>query len=152
MSAPVMWFVLGAVLWLAEVFSPIFVMFFFGIGAFAAALAALGGVELPGALGVFAVVSVASLLLLRRTLVRTFQGVQRAASAEVGESAQKGRLGMVTQALEPGRVGEISLGGSFWRAVSDETLPEGAPVVVLGHVPHEELTLRVQRQTERTEK
>lgn len=145
MSAPVVWFVLGAALWLAEVFSPIFIMFFFGMGAFAAALATLAGAALSTALGVFAAVSVLSLLLLRRVLVRTFQGNRRVAEQGEGGSSRQGRLGVVTRAIRPGEVGEISLEGSYWRAVCDEAeLSEGVAVEVLGHVPHDELLLRVR--------
>ncbi len=143
MSLPVVWFLLGVGLLLAELFSPIFVMMFFAIGAFAAAFATFFGVELIGSLVVFASVSVLSLFLLRSLLVRTFQGTKQHAAPQEN-FPQKGRRGVVTQALAIGQVGEISLDGSFWRAVSDTPIAEGVSVVVVDRMPDDALTLMVQ--------
>lgn len=41
MLAPMIWFAIGVALFLAELFSPVFVMAFFGLGAWAAGLASL---------------------------------------------------------------------------------------------------------------
>lgn len=147
MSGPVVWFVVGVVFFLTELFSPVFVMFFFGLGAWAGALALVLGASVNVALGVFAVISVGSLLLLRSTLVRTFQGFSRPAAERKYVSPHTGKLATVTRPIERGAVGEVGLGGSFWRAVSDQApIAQGASVIVLGNVPNEELTLRVAVQ------
>lgn len=61
----------------------------------------------------FCIVSVASLVLLRATLVKTFRGNFRPApsgtEAEAGRPLYAGRLASVTQPLEPGVIGEIAL-------------------------------------------
>ena len=60
MSAPTLWFLLGFVFFAAELFLPGFIMVFFGVGAWAAALAAGLGADLALALIIFIGVSVGS--------------------------------------------------------------------------------------------
>lgn len=74
MNAVVAWFVIGAALMVAELFTPAFIIVFFGVGAWAAALVAAVHPGLEGELVAFLAVSVLSLFLLRRRLVTTFQG------------------------------------------------------------------------------
>ena len=49
-----------------------------------------------------------------------------------------GELHVVT-----GEVGEVSIDGSFWRAVAETEIHEGRPVRVLGTQPGDALMLRV---------
>ena len=149
MLAPMIWFAIGVALFLAELFSPVFVMAFFGLGAWAAGLASLMQDSLVVSLTTFCIVSVASLVLLRATLVKTFRGNFRPApsgtEAEAGRPLYAGRLASVTPPLEPGVIGEIAFGGSFWRAVADTTIPAGATVRILSSLPDDDLTFHVER-------
>mgnify|MGYP002577535487 FL=1 len=95
---------------------------------------------------VFGASSVVFLLSLRRLFVRSFRGKTQISSdaASVGlPNLHAGKMGTVTRPIPANGVGEISVGGSFWRAVSPEAQPEGAQVRVLGHIPDDELTLEV---------
>ena len=65
------WFVVGVVLFVVELVSPLFVMFFFGLGAWAAGVAALFTDELGVQVLVFGVASILFLLALRRTLANS---------------------------------------------------------------------------------
>lgn len=145
MSAGVIWFLVGGAFFLSELFSPVFVLFFFGIGAWAAGLATFFTSSLPVALLVFCVVSVATLLALRRGLVRVFTGRSRLAGDAPDESANlnKGKLGTISKPIHPPHAGEVSLGGSFWQAVCHVPVPMGITVRVIGHVVGDELILRV---------
>lgn len=148
MSAATIWFIIGVVFFLGELFSPVFVLFFFALGAWAAWIASLLGGELTVALATFITVSVVSLLVLRRLLVRTFKGRSRPASGDSAETGSPecllaGRLGSVTLPIHPGAVGEISVGGSFWRAVAEQDIAEGTTVKVTGHEKNNELVLKV---------
>ena len=132
MSVATMWFILGIVLLAVELVSPAFVLFFFGFGAWAA--------------GVFGASSIVFLLSLRRLFVRSFRGKTQVSSdaASAGlPNLHVGKMGTVTRPIPVNGVGEISVGGSFWRAVSPEAQPEGAQVRILGHIPDDELTLEV---------
>lgn len=159
MSAPTLWFLLGVAFFAAELFLPAFITFFFGLGAWAAALASGLGADLAFALIVFIGVAVGSLLLLRRMLVATFRGRSRLASgseneimgdagspeAETVPFMLTGKQATVSRLITPKEIGEVTVGGSFWRAVSDVEIPEGALVVILGHEKDNELLLRVRK-------
>lgn len=144
MNAVIIWFVIGAALMVAELFTPGFVIVFFGAGAWAAALVAALHPWLEGELVAFLVVSLLSLFLLRRRLVNTFQGRRTEASQGAPEFAYRGRQAEVTQDIAAGGVGEIALGGSFWRATAPVAVARGAVVRVLDPVPGDELLIRVE--------
>ena len=119
---------------------------FFGLGAWAAGVTALFVDDLAIEVVVFGASSVVFLLSLRRLFVRSFRGKTQISSdaASVGlPNLHAGKMGTVTRPIPVNGVGEISVGGSFWRAVSPEAQPEGAQVRVLGHIPDDELTLEV---------
>ena len=146
MSVAAMWFILGAVLLAVELVSPVFVLFFFGLGAWAAGVTALFVDDLAIEVVVFGASSVVFLFSLRRLLVRTFRGRTQISSDAVSAglpNLHAGKTGTVTRPIPANGVGEIAVGGSFWRAVSPEAQPEGAQVRVLGHIPDDELTLEV---------
>lgn len=143
MGMTLVWFFIGIGFLLVELAFPAMVVIFFGLGAWAAGIpAALGG-TLKAQLIVFIGVSLGSLLLLRRYAKSVFGG--RVQAARVGAPHPlAGQQGVVSKDLHPGNVGEVSIGGSFWRAVADTFLPEGAAVRVLGTLPDDELVLRVE--------
>ena len=141
MSVAAMWFILGIILLAVELVSPVFVLFFFGLGAWAAGVTALFVDDLAIEVVVFGASSVVFLLSLRRLFVRSFRGKTQISSdaASVGlPNLHAGKMGTVTRPIPVNGVG-----GSFWRAVSPEAQPEGAQVRVLGHIPDDELTLEV---------
>ena len=142
MSAPpLLWFFLGTALLLAELLTPALVLLFFGLGAWAAALAALAGLDFSGQLVVF-------MAVLRKRLRRVFGGRAKDGDAPHDDEGPAphpltGTRGLVSKALQSGFEGEVSAGGSFWRAVSTTPLEKGAPVVVLGAQPGNGLVLCV---------
>ncbi len=144
MSAVIIWVVIGTVLLLAEIFSPTFIMMFFGIGAFGAALAALIRPSIPLELAAFAFVSVASLFILRSRLLKTFRGAKADNTRNGVRFPHAGRLAEATTDIQPGAEGEISLGGSFWRAKSDVVVRKGEMVRVLYPDRDDELLLMVR--------
>ena len=146
MSVAAIWFIVGTILLAVELASPLFVMFFFGLGAWAAGVTALFVDDIAIEVLVFGVASVAFLVSLRRLLVRTFRGRAQLSSDKASEglpSLHAGKLAVVTRPTSQDGVGEIAVGGSFWRAVAPEPVAEGVRVRVLGHVPDDELTLEV---------
>ncbi len=132
-SAHVLWFLAGMILLLAELLTPGFVLLFFALGAFVAALAAY---TLPigpgGQIAVFLIASAAGLALLRRMFLRVFRGRTRESGAGDDLDSGAGRTAVVTRAIAPGHPGEIKFRGSFWRAHSRAAAPAGASVVIVG--------------------
>ncbi|MBO4316696.1 MAG: NfeD family protein [Mailhella sp.] len=144
MSAVVIWVIIGTVLLVAEIFSPTFIMMFFGIGAFGAAVTALIHPSILGELAAFAAVSAASLFILRSRLLKTFRGSKSDNTRNGARFPYSGRLAEVTADILPGAEGEISLGGSFWRAKCDSTVHAGEKVRVLYPDRDDELLLIVR--------
>ncbi len=145
MNPSLLWFLLGIVFLLAELATPTTVLLFFGVGAWAAAAAALLGLTTGWQLAAFMVVSLLTLIFLRRHLRAVFGGRSHKAVPENSQQAHplSGRQGTVSKTLHPGQVGEVSIDGSFWRAVAQSESPQGRPVRVLGALPADALILRV---------
>ena len=105
MSVAAMWFILGIILLAVELVSPVFVLFFFGLGAWAAGVTALFVDDLAIEVVVFGASSVVFLLSLRRLFVRSFRGKTQISSdaASVGlPNLHAGKMGTVTRPI-PGR-------------------------------------------------
>ncbi|MBU1040908.1 MAG: NfeD family protein [Proteobacteria bacterium] len=148
-AAHVLWFLTGAVFLLAEMALPGFVLLFFAIGSFAAALAAWAGLALSGQFMVFLAVSLAGVGLLRRMFLRIFQGrvqdqapeAHGPAAGAAGDGAVEddaaGKAALVTRTITPSVPGEIKFRGSFWRAEASVDIGEGENVVILGQTKHD---------------
>ena len=124
-----LWFLFGIVCFVAEMLLPGFFVFFFGLGAWCAALVALTPMPLGGQVLVFIATSVASLFWLRATFKKMFGG---AAHVERGAvTLPKDALAVVVEAIRPPVPGKVKFGGSFWQAQCDAPIEEGATVRVL---------------------
>lgn len=148
MNAVIVWFVIGVACLLGELFTTSFVVVFFGVGAWAAALVAAVHSGLEQELVAFLLVSLASLVFLRRRLVAVFRGGRADAPGVSPEGAPEfahtGALAEVSQEIPAGGIGEIALGGSFWRAFSPVAVAKGARVRVKGPSPADMLVLEVE--------
>ncbi len=145
-TAHVIWFLAGTALLLAELALPGFVLLFFALGAYVAALCAFGlGLGAGGQFVVFLVASLAGMALLRRMFLRVFRGRTHSPAAEGAENGAEpglddigaGKAAVATRAMGPGRPGEIKFRGSFWRAESAEDIGEGEDVVIIGQAQND---------------
>lgn len=130
----IFWLVLGVVLIIAEVFTLGFVLFWFGLGAVAAALVGfLGGGVLLQFL-VFAIVSVA-LTAMSRTIFTRYLPSQDEDSLKMGVDSLPGQIGTVTIASKGAlKESAVKVYGSTWTAfpIDGETeLTEGEKVEVV---------------------
>lgn len=143
-TAQVLWVLAGVAFLLAELAWPGFVLLFFAIGAFAAALLAFAGAAAGAQFLCFLAVSLAGMALLRRVFLRVFRGSTHSPGAEgpdgVGgapgsDDIGVGKIAVVVRAIAPGAPGEIKFRGSFWRAEvadGDGAIGEGENVAILG--------------------
>ncbi|MBO4300078.1 MAG: NfeD family protein [Desulfovibrio sp.] len=155
MNAPMLWFLLGLAFLGTELLAPTQVLLFFGVGAWAAALSALTDFGINIQLVVFIVVSIATLIFLRLRMRTIFGGRSRRTEDNgLSEAEQphplQGHTGIVSRNIIPNQVGEVYVGGSFWRAVANISLPKDSPIKVLGALPDDTLTLRVVPYTAQT--
>src|SRR6266850_2558096 len=131
----ILWIVLGVVLIIAEVFTPGFVLLWFGIGALAAALAgAVGLNSLPLQFLIFAVVSVTLTAASRTLFVNYFSRKKVDESLKTGMRALPGKVGIVVSSSRgPMNEGAVKVFGSTWTAFpaeGEELLEAGDRVTV----------------------
>ena len=130
----ILWIVLGVTFIIAEIFTLGFVLFWFGIGALAAAFASWLGFGLGLQFLVFAVVSVV-LTLMSRTIFSKYFSRNNENEIKMGMDALPGQIGTV-MAPSKGALNEaaVRVYGSIWTAFPiDETKPlvEGEKVEVV---------------------
>ena len=136
-----LWMYAGAFLMLAELASPGFVVFFFGLAAATVSLLKWMFPSLPlwGQLAAFSVLSILYLLVLRKYLKKVFTGDRQESSSINNEYI--GRVGRVVEVVRPDVPGRILLGDAEWTAKAATRLEPGTEVRV---VSQENLTLRVE--------
>ncbi|MBQ8111786.1 MAG: NfeD family protein [Kiritimatiellae bacterium] len=140
-TAAWIWLYVGAFLMLAELASPGFVIFFFGLGAATVAGAKwlIPGLSLSWQLALFSILSIFYLVVLRKWVKNVFMGdtaeTQKIASEYVG------RVGKVVEAIRPEVPGRIMLGDAEWSASS---AVEIAPDSMVKVVAQDNLTLVVE--------
>ena len=129
-----MWLILGVALIIAEVFTLGFVLFWFGLGALAAAIAGYLGLGFGGQFFIFAVVSIA-LTAMSRTIFAKYLPHGEGHAMKSGIDSLPGKVGTVTAASKGAlSEGAVKVFGSTWTAypVEGETeLIEGEKVEVV---------------------
>lgn len=126
------WILFGLGLLVVEMLTPggFFVMFF-GLGALVVGILTLLGLSSPPTQWLlFSVISVGSLLLLRRRLVERFQSVPDADGHSL--SSLVGDTAVLTEDLAQGGVGKAELRGTSWsvRSLAPGALPRGERCIV----------------------
>ena len=136
-----LWMYAGAFLMLAELASPGFVVFFFGLAAATVSLLKWMFPSLPlwGQLAAFSVLSILYLLVLRKYLKKVFTGDKQESPSIDNEYI--GRVGRVVEVIRPDVPGRILLGDAEWTAKAATRLEPGTEVRV---VAQENLTLAVE--------
>ena len=133
-SAWILWTILGIFLIIAEIFTLGFVLFWFGIGAFAAVLTSWMGFGFGLQFLVFAVVSVALTVMSRKIFANFYEhGDQN--SIKTGIDTLPGQIGTVTLGSKGAlNEGAVKVYGSTWTAFpadSSTLLFEGEKVEVV---------------------
>jgi membrane protein implicated in regulation of membrane protease activity len=133
-AAWIIWLILGVGLIIAEVFTLGFVLFWFGIGAVAAALVGLLGGGLLLQFLVFAIVSIA-LTAMSRTIFANYLTHRDEDTMKMGMDSLPGQIGTVTAASKGALMeGAVKVYGSTWTAFpadGETELTEGEKVEVV---------------------
>ena len=126
------WFVLGLAVSLSELVVPGFVIIFFGIGCLgAAAFAVVLPDSYAGQLATFIVVTMVSLLALRRLAMRVFVGKSELAADIDGQNFIRARV-VVDQDIALGQETRVFYRGSTWRARAAEQIIANTEVDIVG--------------------
>ena len=120
----ILWTILGVVLVIAEVFTPGFVLLWFGVGALAAALAAFVGAGLAAQFVVFITVSAALTALSRTIFVKYFSTQDEPEGMKMGVASLPGQVGTVVSSSQGAlNEGAVKVYGSVWTAYPAEGEP-----------------------------
>ncbi|MFL6210716.1 MAG: NfeD family protein [Pyrinomonadaceae bacterium] len=130
----VIWIVLAVILIVAEIFTPGFVLLWFGIGALASALVSLAGFGYPLQFLVFFIVSMALTVASRTIFTKYFVRKELEGGFKTGMDALPGKQGtVVTSSRGALQEGAVKVYGSTWTAYPAEgeaELEAGDRVVV----------------------
>lgn len=125
------WFILGLVFFLAELVIPGFFIFFFGLGAWVAAITCLiwnPGINLQ--IVIFAIVSVISLIGLRRIIQRKFFYSRNDESNAV-EDEFTGKEAVALVDFGSDKNGKVEFKGTTWKAESESDIKQGQTVIIV---------------------
>ena len=131
----ILWCLLGLILIVAEVFTAGFVLLWFGIGALAAAFAAIVGIDsLALQFLIFAAVSIGLTVASRTFFVKYFSRESTGESLKTGVDALPGKTGIVVSSSRGAlNEGAVKVFGSTWTAYpaeGEEPLEAGERVMV----------------------
>lgn len=140
-SPIIIWFIVGLVLILMEFVIPGLVIVFFGLGAWVTAVLVAIFPEMAFwvQMMIFTVFSVATLVLLRRSLKKRFFSDQEGAESE-GVDDYIGKTAVVVEDIRDGE-GKVDFRGTSWSAISDEDIPKGSKVKI---IEKESIKLKVE--------
>ncbi len=125
------WFLLGIGLAFLELALPGFIVLFFGIGCWVVAGALLiRDFSVTQQVLIFIVGTIASIVLLRKMLMRMFRGASQDGAAEF-EDFPRGAHVKVIRRITPASGGRIQHRGTPWDAAADEEIEEGATVEIV---------------------
>ncbi|RMG41717.1 MAG: NfeD family protein [Candidatus Dadabacteria bacterium] len=129
-SAWLVWALVGAALIIVEVFTLTFMIFCFGLGAFAASAAALSGADPAYQWGAFLIVSAATLA----TTLHLMRAHDKKPLRKAGVDRVVGKEGVVIEDIQAPDSGLIRVEHDTWRAVSDSksVIKKGTHVKVDG--------------------
>ena len=145
LSASLIWFLVGVVFLIAELFLPGFILIFFTAGSWIAAITAwLTNVDLTGQIIIFTVSSLLLLLTLRKYSLKTFKGSTRDDVDDQYTESKIGKTGIVSKKIAPHVPGEVKVMGSFWRATAEVEIDEGQSVLVETQDSEDGLSFKVK--------
>lgn len=146
LSPALIWFLVGVVFIVLELFIPGFILIFFAAGSWITALFAwLSGIGLTFQIVLFMVSSLVLLFALRKIGLKTFRGEIRKNTDDRLSDVKIGKTAVVTQTISPHVPGEIKVMGSFWRATADTKIETGISVIVENQESEDGLTFRVKK-------
>lgn len=124
-----LWFLIGLFCVIAEFFAPGVIIVFFGVGAWVVSLLCLGvTLSVPYQISVFIMVSIGSLVLLRKRF-----NPQPDGSPDLTDDFL-GRTAVVLEPIQRGRPGRVTFKGAAWKAETRalELLEKGRFVTIVG--------------------
>lgn len=131
MSLPIwaMWLILCGIFLLIEIFTVSFLMFWPGIGAFLAFIAAALNASFPVQVGVFSVSTILMIAFMKPLVKKLF----KTKDVSMNSKSIIGKTGIVIKKIDNiESVGQVKVSGELWSAFTEdgENLEEDAEVIV----------------------
>ena len=130
MSPWIIWLIASAVMFLMEIFTVSFLLFFPAVGAFLAFLSAIFGASMQIQVIVFVISSILLIVFIRPIVTKFF----KTNTVAMNSQSVVGKNAVVIKAIDNlhGK-GQVKVAGEIWSATSsnDEDIEEGATVIVL---------------------
>jgi inner membrane protein len=146
LSPSLIWFLVGVVFLITELFLPGFILIFFTAGCWITALTVWQiDIALSVQILIFAISSLVLLFALRKYSMKIFKGTTREDIDDRYADSKIGKTAIVTKAITPNMHGEIKVMGSFWRAVSSTDIEEGTSVIIESQESDDGLTFKVKQ-------
>ena len=131
LTPPIIWFLVGLGLLLLELAVPGLILFFFGVGAWITALGLwIFDYDIDIQILVFAISSVALLLLLRKSLKRRFFSDSKESDALEDEFI--GKFATTINDLTANIPGKVEFKGTTWNAICDANVKKEVAVKITG--------------------
>lgn len=132
LTAAVIWFIIGFILFLLEFVVPGLILFFFAVGAWIVAILTLFlDLSINSQLIIFVVTSVVTILLLRKWLSKILW--KKKPSTELLEDEFLGKIARAETAISPGENGKVDFKGTSWQAASEDFIEKGENVIITGN-------------------
>ena len=146
-STPLIWFLVGVAFLIAELALPGFILIFFTAGCWIVAIIVwIFDIELTSQIVIFTVSSLILLFTLRKYGMKVFKGQTRDIIDDKYAESKIGKTAIVTKKILATVPGEIKVMGSFWRAIADEEIEEGEPVLIESQESEDGLTFKVKHK------
>lgn len=130
MSTYIIWFLIGVCFLVIEFIMPIFIMFFFALGAIVVSVCtSFYDLSFNSQIILFALFSIISMLILRSYVQKIFKGNEKKDNDSSTDSNIK--TAVVSKAIEPNILGEIKYKGTFYKAQSANSIAEGINVKIV---------------------
>ena len=141
-----LWLIAAVILLVLEFVIPGVLIIFFSFGALIVMLLTwvLPSLTLDLQLIIFLIISVLSLILLRRRLKKIFHGNKTKSPKQDENDGITGKTVTVTVDITPKSAGRVSLNGTEWTAESAAECKTGERVIITGH---ESLILTVKKES-----
>jgi len=144
-STPLIWFLVGVAFLIAELALPGFILIFFTAGCWIVAITIwFFDINLTNQIAIFIISSLILLFTLRKYSMKVFKGQTRDIIDDKYAESKIGKTAIVTKNISSTVPGEIKVMGSFWRAIADEEIEEGKPVLIESQESEDGLTFKVK--------
>lgn len=145
-SSWLLWFLAAIAFATLELFLPVFIFLFFGIGCLGVALALLMfDIPLSQQLGVFITVTISSLVVLRKWMMSIFRGVKADRNGKDFDDFPYRERVQVLRDIRPPQPGRVQHRGTAWDAVADESIEQGSTVEIVGPSATSRQTFHVRK-------